>query len=317
MTPECITARSLIEALEVHKALRWVAGAEGGQRCIGRSGDGTATSLVARLNLIHPVQVQVLGEDELAYLTSLRRNSRKDVIERLFDDGAAMVIVADDKAPPPSLVEQADLKNIPLLTSSLPAPELVDLIGYILSDRLAESAIVHGVFMEVMGIGVLLTGESSVGKSELALELLSRGHRLIADDAPEFARIAPDILRGSCPPILQDFLEVRGLGILNVRALYGDSAIKTTKYLKLIVHLAPFEGNAAIPDRLHGELHRRIILGLEIPAISLPVAPGRNLAVLVEAAVRNHLLRLKGYNAGEDLEARQQRMLERDASSTP
>jgi HPr kinase/phosphorylase len=149
-----------------------------------------------------------------------------------------------------------------------------------------------------------------VGKSELALELISRGHRLVADDAPEFARIAPDILRGTCPHVLEDFLEVRGLGVLNIRAMYGDSAIKTSKYLRLVIALTHQANvNEADMDRLHGGRNVRLILGLEVPVIALPVAAGRNLAVMVEAAVRNHLLRLKGYYAGDDLAARQRRVM--------
>lgn len=315
MTIECLTAEALTEALASRQALQWAAGLAGGKRCIGRVADNAGTSLIGRLNLIHPAQIQVIGQDELDYLSSLRRNSREDVMDRLFGDGTAMVIVADERSTPLKFGTLADQRDIALLTSPLPAAEIVTLIGYFLSNQLAESVVVHGVYLEVMGIGTLITGESSIGKSELALELISRGHRLIADDAPEFARIAPDILRGSCPPLLQDFLEVRGLGILNIRALYGDSAIKTNKYLRLIVHLVPFDEAAeAKLDRLHGNYRTQTILGLDVPVITLPVAPGRNLSVLVEAAVRNHLLRLKGYNAGEDLAERQQKLIDQDRS---
>ena len=156
----------------------------------------------------------------------------------------------------------------------------------------------------VFSIGVLITGDSGSGKSELALELITRGHRLIADDAPVMTLIAPDILDGTCPELLQDCLEVRGLGVLNVRAMFGDSAIKSNKYLRLIVHLdlAAFENAAARNeiDRLHGDVSYRNILGLEVPVITIPVAPGRNIAVIVEAAVRNHNLKLKGYDAAAE-----------------
>jgi len=150
-----------------------------------------------------------------------------------------------------------------------------------------------------------------LGKSELALDLVSRGHRLIADDAPEFARIAPETVNGACPELLQNFLEVRGLGVLNIREMYGDSAIKSNKFLRLIIDLIPPKMNVPkTEDRLR--LSERITntLGVDIPTISLPVAPGRNLAVLVEAAVRNHLLRKNGYNASEDFIERQKKSMQ-------
>jgi HPr kinase/phosphorylase len=164
--------------------------------------------------------------------------------------------------------------------------------------------------MEVMAIGVLITGSSGIGKSELALELISRGHRLIADDAPQFSKIAPDIINGTCPKSLQDFLEVRGLGILNVRELFGDSAIKKNKYLKLIVQLQPMDmKNHSLIDRLEGSYNTRNLLDMNIPEITLPVAPGRNLAVMMECAARNHILRDDGYNATEIFAKRQEKLI--------
>jgi HPr kinase/phosphorylase len=182
-----------------------------------------------------------------------------------------------------------------------------------LATYFAEIITLHGVFMEVMGTGVLITGESSIGKSELALELLTRGHRLIADDATEFARIAPDTLNGNCPEMLRDFLEVRGLGILNVRAMFGDSAIKQNRNLRLIIVLQDLEEATEI-DRLHGSRQMRSIQEVDIPEVTLPVAPGRNLAVLLEAAVRNHILIAKGYDASAAFIERQKQRLEKGRS---
>jgi HPr kinase/phosphorylase len=154
---------------------------------------------------------------------------------------------------------------------------------------------VHGVFMEIYSIGVLITGESGLGKSELALELISRNHRLVADDAPEFTQIAPDVLDGTCPELLQDLLEVRGLGIMNIRQMFGDTAVKRNKYLRLVVNLVRAgETELDAMSRLTGETAARQVLGLSVPVINLPVAAGRNLAVLTEAAARLHILRAKG-----------------------
>ena len=160
-------------------------------------------------------------------------------------------------------------------------------------------------------MGVLLSGDAAVGKSELALALISRGHRLIADDAPEFAQLAPDILNGTCPPLLRDFLEVRGLGILNVRAMFGDSAVRRKKDLHLIIHLKKMSDRELTRiDRLEGSHSVRSIQGVSVPEFTLPVAPGRNLAILVEAAVRHHALRLRGYDAGIDFAERQAHMID-------
>jgi len=196
-----------------------------------------------------------------------------------------------------------------MLSSELPVQEIVRNLQYYLSNYFAEKITLHGVFMEVMGTGVLITGESSIGKSELALELLTRGHRLIADDAPEFARLAPDTINGTCPEMLRDFIEVRGLGILNVRAMFGASAIKNNRNLRLIIVLQDMD-EAQEMDRLHGSMRNRSIMDVEIPEITLPVGPGRNLSVLVEAAVRNHILLTKGYDASKAFIERQRRRLE-------
>jgi HPr kinase/phosphorylase len=173
------------------------------------------------------------------------------------------------------------------------------------------------VLLEVLGMGVLLVGDPGVGKSELALEMVARGHRLIADDAPELARIAPEILEGSCPPLLRDFLEVRGLGVLNVRAMFGEGAVRQRETLNLIVNMRSFDNSElAQIDRLRGSLSARTILGVAVPEITLPVAPGRNLAVLLETAVRNQILRIRGYDAGVDLVDRQARAID-DGGTLP
>lgn len=173
-----------------------------------------------------------------------------------------------------------------------------------------NNATVHGVFLDVMGTGVLLRGQSGIGKSELALGLINCGHRLIADDSVNFTHDEGDNIIGSCPEVLQDFLEVRGLGILNIRAMFGDSAIKESKALQLVVHVVTISDEQLQQiDRLHG-IHRNYnILGKDIPEVTIPVAPGRNLAVLVEGAVRNHILNLTGYEASKEFIKRQNKAI--------
>ncbi|SEQ27026.1 HPr kinase/phosphorylase [Ectothiorhodospira magna] len=311
MTGGTLTVHDVVEAMEERLGLSWVAGRQGGGRTLTHQAHvQDSPALVGHLNVIHPNQIQVLGPDEVRYLWTLRQNSQRDIFEHLVSGTSAMLVVTDGLTAQPELQSLADERAVPLLVSPLQSHEVINILHYFFSDRLAETTTLHGVFMEVLGIGVLLTGESAVGKSELALELITRGHRLIADDAPEFARIAPDILRGTCPPVLENFLEVRGLGVLNIRAMFGDSAIKSSKYLRLIIDLKDqAERPASDLDRLHGDHATRTVLGLPVPVITLPVASGRNLAVMVEVAVRNHLLRLRGYFAADDLAARQRRQM--------
>ena len=272
-------------------------------------------SLIGYLNLIHPHQIQILGEVELNYIEGLRDITRHDAVKQLFKNEPACIIIADNKRVPAFLKRKCNEKNVPLFTSSVTSTTLADSLHYYLANLFADLITLHGVFMEVMSIGVLITGPSGIGKSELALELVTRGHRLIADDAPQFLRITPDIVNGICPEPLRDFLEVRGLGIINVRKLYGDTAIKNNKYLRLIVRLEPMSKEQMLKlDRLEGSYRIREILGVEIPEITLPVAPGRNLAILLECAARNHGLRMGGYNASDDFINQQQHTIDKQSS---
>ena len=290
--------------------LRWISGEGLQNQIVHSSKDSPADiSLVGHLNLINPQRVQVLGNKELEYLENLKKNSRKDSVTSLFSGQSTLVIIAKGLAAPDDLKSAAEASHTPILSAQLPSEETISNLQYYLSNHFAEKITLHGVFMEVMGTGVLITGESSIGKSELALELLTRGHRLIADDATEFSRTAPDALNGTCPEMLRDFLEVRGLGILNVRAMFGANAIKLNRNLRLIIVLQDIEDARTI-DRLHGSRQTRTIQSVDIPEITLPVAPGRNLAVLLEVAVRNHILHMKGYDASQAFIDRQKRRLE-------
>ena len=281
-----------------------------GNRSKNQSKTPAGKSLVGYLNLIHPHQIQILGNMEIHYFESLRSISRQDAIKRLYKNNPACIIIADGCEVPSTLKRRCNEKSIPLLTSSCSSTKLADTLHYYLANLFSDILILHGVYMEVMTTGVLITGPSGIGKSELALELITRGHRLIADDAPQFSRIPPDIINGTCPATLQDFLEVRGLGIVNVREIFGDSAIRKNKYLKLIIQLQPMsDEHLQKLDRLEGSYRMCKVFDLDVPEITLPVAPGRNLAILVECAARNHLLRASGYNASEIFARRQRKRI--------
>lgn len=268
-------------------------------------------SLVGSLNCIHPNRLQIIGHPELLYLADLGQTAYMETVGKLFAAQPAAVIFTDDIDPEPGFHDWSERTQTPLLGSPLSDAEVISHLQYFLTNLLADRITVHGVFMEVLGMGVLLTGDSAIGKSELALDLINRGQRLIADDAPEFAHIAPETLNGSCPPLLRDFLEVRGLGVLNIRAMFGESAVRQSKNLNLIVKLRSLDEWAlADIDRLTGTLSARQILGVAVPEVIMPVAPGRNLAILVEAAVRHQILRIRGYDAGVDFTERQTRAIE-------
>ena len=310
-----ITVQDLVTQLQKSLELEYKSGEQGSQRVIkpAESSDQQDYSLVGHLNLIHPNRIQVLGMSELEYLDKQGKNSRYDFLSQLFTEThTSLVIVTDGVQIPSDFILLSDKHNIPLYTSLASSLEVISHLQYLLSSLLADSVVIHGVFMDVMGSGVLLTGASGIGKSELALDLISRGHRLIADDAPQFSKIAPDIINGSCPVLLREFLEVRGLGVLNIRSIFGDSAIKTNKYLRLIISLetVTVEQLQTI-DRLRGSKRNHKVLGINIPEITLPVAPGRNLAIAVETAVRNHILLQKGYDAAEDFIQRQNQLVQK------
>ena len=296
------SAESIIVNLSSKIKLKWVAGQEDPDRPIHEVNVREHATLIGHLNLIHKNIIQVIGKTECDYLQNLSEDFRNDVLQQIFSDYAVAIIMADGLPVPDKLIEFANKGHVPLLSCKTHSNEVVDIARFYLHELFSDKQIVHGVFMEVLGTGVLITGESSVGKSELALDLISRGHRLIADDAPELTRIGPDILDGRSPSLLRDFMEVRGLGVLNIREMYGNNALKMNKHLRLIVHMVRLsKEELAHIDRLEGARRMQNILGVPIPEVQLPVAPGRNLSVLVEAAVRNYILRHSGYDATEEL----------------
>jgi HPr kinase/phosphorylase len=310
-----ISVAQLYEDTRRKLRLTWVAGLDGGSNLLASD---TVTkpslALIGHLNFVHPNRVQVLGCAEMDYLRSLNAVGRKQAIANLFSTDLAAVVVANGEEPPVALIEASDSCDTPLFTSPEKSPRLMDVLSHYLAQAVAESVTLHGVFMEVQGFGVLIEGRAAIGKSELALELITRGHRLVADDVTDFFRVAPDRLEGRCPPMLQDFLEVRGLGILNIRALFGDNAVKPTKPLDIIVQLELAENLAPqLLDRLKIKAQSEKILGVKIPKVVIPVAAGRNIAVLVEVAVRNQILRMRGLDSTRQFMQRQQREIRRNA----
>ncbi|HZH43685.1 MAG TPA: HPr(Ser) kinase/phosphatase [Lysobacter sp.] len=309
-----ITAAELFEQQRERLELRWVAGQRGADRLLEAVETvARRPSLAGYLNIIYPNKVQILGSEELAWLDALDSRLRWETIEKIIQFRPLALVISKSQSCPEDLRRAAEESDTPLWVSPRRGHELLNHLQYRLARTLAPRVTLHGVFMEIYSIGVLITGEPGSGKSELALELITRGHRLVADDAPEFTQIAPDVLDGACPELLQDMLEVRGLGVLNIRQMFGDTAVKRNKYLRLIVHLTrpSLEPQPSGLERITGELGVRRVLDLDVPTITLPVMPGRNLAVLTEAATRAHLLRAKGVDPAAAFMARHSHFLER------
>jgi HPr kinase/phosphorylase len=268
-------------------------------------------------NVIRTSSIVVVGYQESRYIHKLDSNEQSKLFRTLFRGPVCVIICSQGNPLPASMVELCESREIPVLQSELSDSELLDNTRYLLARALADNTREHGVYVEVYSLGVFITGKTAVGKSELALSLISRGHRLISDDVTLFTRSTPDVVEGSSPQLLTDFLEVRGLGIVNVRAMFGANSLKRNMVLSLIVNMVELDRkNSTEFDRLGNNLKTRSILGLDFPEVTLPVAPGRNLAVLVEAAARNHLLHNSGYNAADDFIARQNQAIAQDSETT-
>jgi HPr kinase/phosphorylase len=297
-----LSVQQLFEERREKLLLTWVAGKAGGERefpgdALKRSGVG----LVAHFNLVHPIVAQTLGRSDLDYLSTQPDASRDESLRVLFTGETICVFLCDDTEVPAWLTAAADQYGTALFASEKNSRVFVNLLRAYLQRELSEVSTMHGVFLDVLGIGVLICGDSSIGKSELALELVSRGAGLVADDVVELYQIGPEVLQGRCPPLLRDFLEVRGLGVLNIKLIFGETAVRPRKTLKLIVRLErPSEDAHNRADRLAANAGKEQILSVEIPSVTLGVVAGRNLAVLVEAAVRNYILQTRGYDSSSE-----------------
>jgi HPr kinase/phosphorylase len=259
----------------------------------------SGADLVGYLNYIHPYRLQVLGEREINYLTHEDPLIAERRISRIVTLVPPVLVVADAQTPTESLLTMCEQAQIPMFVTSESAAFVIDLLRAYLSKHFADRTTLHGVFMDILGMGVMITGESGLGKSELGLELISRGHGLVADDAVDLYRINQTTLEGRCPALLQNLLEVRGIGLLDIQAIFGETAVRRKMRLKLIVHLVRKETLERDYDRLPHEPLTEMVLGIAVRKVVIQVVAGRNIAVLVEAAVRNTILQLRGIDTYE------------------
>src|SRR3954451_14264583 len=291
-------------------SLAWIAGREGGS--VVRREAAAQAALIGHLNLNHPYSIQVIGAYEAEQAGRQNAARRAELAQRLVANKPALIVFADGVQPFAELVQAATAEgHTAVLATPAPAARVIERLSHYLSKALADSPERQGVFMDGLGLGVLITGESGVGKSELGLELISRGHGLVADDVVELSRIAAGTLEGRCPPMLKDFLEVRGLGLLNIRTIFGETAVRRKMRLKLVTHLARPQAGARDPsERLPLAELSEEILGVSVRKVTIPVAAGRNLAVLVEAAVRNFVLNQRGIDSTKEFIERQTQLME-------
>lgn len=303
-----LTVKQLLESNRSRLQLEWVCGSLSASISVPQM-DLSSADLVGHLNLIHPNRVQVLGIPEIDWATRQAEEKVVHHVGEIISAKPPALIVADGCEVPETVRGLCEKGDTPLFTSPLSAAAVINALRLYLSRQLAETASLHGVFMDVLGIGVLITGDSGVGKSELGIELISRGHGLVADDVVEISRLSSDVLEGRCPDLLKDFIEVRGLGLLNIRTIFGETACRRKMKLKLIVHLHKTQIGVPEAARLPLDAQTDVILGVPVRKVAIPVTAGRNLAVLLEAAVRSTILQLRGIDSMQEFLDRQQRAL--------
>jgi HPr kinase/phosphorylase len=263
----------------------------------------TGLALAGFHEYLQPGRVLIYGESEVRYLEGLTPEARRTALGRSFATEVPCVLITGGLEAPPDLVSEAERAGVPLLTTRVGTATAIGKLTALLEDRLAIREVIHGVLMDILGLGVLMIGESGIGKSECALDLVVRGHRLVADDTVEIRRRAASLIVGSCPELTRHHMEVRGIGLINLRDLFGVASTRTSKRVELIVQLERWDPHREY-DRLGIDDSFFELLGLRVPLLRLPVAPGRNLAILVEVAARNQLLRTRGLNAARELAAR-------------
>ncbi|MBF5007782.1 HPr kinase/phosphorylase [Diaphorobacter sp. HDW4A] len=312
MKPNLVSADVLFEEFRSSLKLVWVAGLGASARRFDEEAVRAARSgadLVGYLNYIHPFRAQVLGEREIRYLTNGTEEDCKRRVARILTLEPPVLIMADDQTAPDALISLCERAQIPLFATHESSAFVIDVVRAYLSKHFATRTTLHGVFMDILGLGVLITGESGLGKSELGLELISRGNGLVADDAVDLYRINQTTIEGKCPDLLQNLLEVRGIGLLDIRAIFGEAAVRRKMRLKLIVHLVRKETLERDYERMPYQPLTQDVLGVPVLKVVIQVVAGRNIAVLVEAAVRNTILQLRGIDTYQEFVERHRRAM--------
>jgi HPr kinase/phosphorylase len=273
----------------------------------------TGLALAGFQEYLRPGRVLVFGESEIRYIEHLPSQARSATLQRALEFDFPCILITGGFTPPPEIALEAERAGMPLLKTAAVTPVAIAKLTSILEDSLADRTVLHAVLMDILGLGVLIVGESGIGKSECALDLIVRGHRLVADDTVEIRRRSETILIGTCPELTRHHMELRGLGVINVKDLFGIASTRSSKRVELVVHLERWDSSREY-ERLGVDDDFHEVLGLRVPLIRMPVAPGRSLAILVEVAARNQLLRSRGHNAARRLADRLEQRLRSTAA---
>ncbi len=292
------------QSREPQLGLALMAGKEGLKRKISHPQvQKMGLALTGFVEFVNPERIQVMGKTEMVYLSALVAEAQQEVIERICGLEIACIVVTRGLDIPGRLLHEADQKAIPIFRTDLLTTDFIDRVTKVLAWKLAPTTSIHGVLMDVFGVGVLILGKSGIGKSESALDLILRGHRLVADDMVFIQKRGSSSLLGSGFEVIQHHMEIRGLGIINIRSLFGVEAIRERKKVELVVELMVWEAYQDY-DRLGFEEEKYTILDVELPMLRIPVTPGRNLTTIIEVAARNHLLKMMGYDSALEFEKR-------------
>lgn len=302
-TTPAITVGRLLEDNRYDLKLELVAGRDGLERRITSSRiQKPGLALTGFTEHLHPERVQVFGNTEVSYLKTLTEHQQREVIAKLFDSPLACVVVTKGLDIPGPLLEGCEENRLTLMRTSLVSSAFISQVQAFLEEGLTATGMLHGVLVDVFGVGVLLLGKSGIGKSEIALDLIMRGHRLVADDIVNLTRRAGDVY-GSGNDLIQHHMEIRGLGILNIEALFGVASVRDRKKIELVIELVEWATSTEY-DRLGLDQESMNLVGAELPHAIVPVRPGRNMTTIVEVAARNHLLKLRGHNSAQEFAER-------------
>ena len=299
-----VVVLELEECKDRHLALTLMAGRKGLGKSITHSQiQKMGLALTGFIRFVDPQRLQIIGNTELAYFQTLSVGQQREVIDKICAVDIACIVVTRSLEIPDLLRQKAEEKGIPLFQTSLRSIDFIEQVTQFLEEKLAPTTSIHGVLMDVFGVGILILGKSGIGKSECALDLILRGHRLIADDMVSIQRRLPTSLFGSGFDVIQHHMEIRGLGIINIRQLFGVEAIRERKRIGLVIELVAW-GEEMEYDRVGLEEEQYSLLGVDVPLLKIPVTPGRNLSTIIEVAARNYLLKRMGFNSALEFEGK-------------
>jgi HPr kinase/phosphorylase len=311
-----LTVQELEQNREHHLELTLMAGREGLKKKITHSQvQKMGLALTGFVQFINPERLQVVGNTEMAYFKTLTSEMQERVIHQICSLPLSCLVITRALEIPELLLRDADEKGIPLFRTNLRSFEFIDRVTKFLEEKLASTSSLHGVLMDIYGVGVLILGKSGIGKSECALDLILRGHRLVADDMVHIQKRSASSVIGSGFEVIQHHMEIRGLGIINIRSLFGVEAIREKKKVELVLELMEWDTHREY-DRLGFEEEKFSILGVELPMLRIPVTPARNLTTIIEVAVRNHLLKGMGYDSALEFERKLLRKMEERRGDT-